>query len=124
MVIIATILNLPWTFLGILLALASVPAHLSFRRPGAMVIRVRSFWWQSWLKGRKGVRAMSIGSVVILGGNLLENDLEHEIIHVEQALRRPFIHPVLYMYQSLRYGYRQNKYEIEAYEKARNKYIS
>jgi hypothetical protein len=88
-----------------------------------VIITVKSFWWQNWLRGHKGVRAMSIGSVIILGQNLLENDLEHEVIHVEQSIREPFLHPLLYAYQSLRYGYRKNKYEIEAYEKAGNKYI-
>jgi len=88
-----------------------------------MVVTVRSFWWQGWLKSRRGVRAMSVGSVVLLGGNLLENDLEHELVHIEQSFREPFIHPVLYLYQSLRYGYRKNKYEIEAYKRAGNKYI-
>jgi len=66
---------------------------------------------------------MSIGSVVILGNHLLENDLEHELVHVEQAMRRPLIHPLLYVYQSIRYGYRQNKYEIEAYRRAGNIYV-
>ena len=123
MVLLATLLNLPWTLIGLILAIISLPRGITFKKPGAMVIRANDFWWQSWLKGREGVRAMSIGSVVILGRNLLENDLEHELIHVEQSLREPLVHPFLYAYQSLRYGYRKNKYEAEAYERARNKYV-
>lgn len=121
--LIATVLNIPWTIIGVVLALASIPARIRFERPGAVVISVRSFWWQSWLIQRRGVRAMSIGSVVILGTHLLKNDLAHELIHVEQAMRGPLIHPLLYVYQSLRYGYKNNKYEIEAYGKAGNRYV-
>lgn len=66
---------------------------------------------------------MSIGSVVILGGHLLRGDLEHELVHVEQSIQEPLIHPFLYTYESLRHGYRNNKYEIEAYKKVGNKYV-
>lgn len=121
--LVTIILNLPWTVIGLILATISLPEHVSVKRPGAIVVTVKSFWWQNWLKGRGGVRAMSIGSVVILGRNLLKNDLEHELIHIEQSIREPFIHPLLYTYQSLRYGYRNNKYEVEAYKKAGNKYV-
>lgn len=123
MILIATFLNLPWTLIGLILAIISLPRRVTLKKPGAIVVEVKGFWWQSWLKGRKGVRAMSIGSVVILGGYLLKNDLEHELVHIEQSIREPLIHPLLYAYQSLRYGYRRNKYEIEAYQKAGNKYV-
>jgi hypothetical protein len=123
MVLIATLLNLPWSLVGVILAIISWPRSITFKKPGAIVVEVEGFWWQSWLKGRKGVRAMSIGSVVILGRHLLNNDLAHELIHVEQSIREPFLHPLFYLYQSLRHGYLNNKYEVEAYQRAGNKYI-
>jgi len=116
--------NLPWTFLGLLPALLSLPVRASFHvRPFAFLIEVRSFWWQSWLPGHKGVRASTIGNIVLLGPRLLPHDLEHELIHVQQYEHEPLIHPFLYIYQVLRHGYRNNKYEVEAYQKAGNTYV-
>jgi len=121
---IVFVLNLPWTILGILLALLSAPRNVRFhRKPFALIFSVRSFWWQAWLPGYKGVRAASIGTVILLGPKLLPQDLEHELIHVEQYQREPFIHVFLFVYQSLRYGYRKNKYEVEAYKRAGNQYV-
>ena len=67
---------------------------------------------------------MAMGNIVLLGKNILDNDMEHELVHVEQFEREPFIHPFLYQYQNLVYGYKENKYEKEAYGKAGNTYIS
>jgi hypothetical protein len=44
----------------------------------------------------KNARASAIGHVVILGPNLEDKDLEHELIHVEQYERMPLIQPFLY----------------------------
>lgn len=60
---------------------------------------------------------------MLLGSNLLANDLEHELVHVAQYQREPFVHAFLYVYASLRHRYRNNKYEIEAYKKAGNVYL-
>jgi len=124
MSLLAHILNLPWTALGLLGAIASVPKSVrTHQKPLALVVIVRSFWWLSWLPGYKGVRAATLGNVVLLSSKLLPNDLEHELIHVEQNRREPLIKPFLYVYQSLRYGYKNNKYEIEAYKRAGNEYV-
>jgi len=72
----------------------------------------------------KNARAMAIGSVVLLGSNALDKDLEHELVHVEQSQRMPFIFPILYYIELFRRGYRNNKYEYEAYSKAGNAYKS
>lgn len=37
--------------------------------------------------------------------------------------RQPFIHPFLYLAESMRHGYRHNRYEEEAYRRAGNCYI-
>jgi hypothetical protein len=120
----AFLLNLPWMLLGILLALLSLPIKLRLhKKPFALIFTVRSFWWQTWLPMYKGVRACTLGNVMLLGSKLLPNDLEHELIHVEQCERVPLFHPFLYVYQTLRYGYKKNKYEAEAYSRAKNTYI-
>jgi hypothetical protein len=93
--------------------------HLS-SKPLAFVINVRSFWWAfGYLKN---ARAMAIGHAVLLGQKLEKNDLEHELIHVWQYQRAPLLHPVLYCIELIRKGYKNNKYEIEAYRKAGNLY--
>ena len=121
---IAFILNLPWTMLGFTAATVSVPRSMSVHnKPFALIIRVRGFWWLDWMAGRKGLRATTVGNVVLLGPRLLDKDLEHELVHIEQSNREPFIHPFLYFWESFRHGYRQNKYEVEAYKRAGNKYV-
>lgn len=67
---------------------------------------------------------MANGNVVQLAPTADEKDLEHELIHVRQYEEAPLVHPLLYFIESLRYGYRNNKYEREAYEKAGNRYLS
>lgn len=121
---ISFLLNLPWTILGLLAGIVSVPRKFSLNgKPYAFVLTVKSFWWYVWLPNMKGARAMAIGQTVLLGPNILQNDLEHELIHVEQAIRVPLVHPVLYTIETMRKGYRQNKYEVEAYDRAGNIYI-
>lgn len=119
------LLNLPWTLLGLLSSLLSLPKKVTLNKsPRAVVVSVQSFWWYSWLPGMKGARAMAIGNVVLLGPNILDKDLEHELVHTEQFNREPLIHPLLYSYQTFKHGYRNNKYEKEAYDKAGNVYKS
>lgn len=121
----AFILNIPWTLVGIVTALISIPTKLTFDQNHlAFIFQVKSFWWYTWLPGKRGARAMVNGHVVLLTPHILENDLGHELIHVEQFIRRPFIHPFLYTYQTWKYGYRQNKYEVEAYDRSGSKYLS
>ncbi|MDB5266823.1 MAG: hypothetical protein JWN89_638 [Parcubacteria group bacterium] len=121
---ISFILNLPWTILGVLAGIVSIPKKFQGNKnPFALVFTVKSFWWYTWQPKMRGARAMTIGHVVLLSPNILEHDLEHELIHVEQAVRIPLIHPVLYAIESFRKGYRENKYEKEAYGRAGNIYI-
>jgi hypothetical protein len=122
---LAFILNLPWTILGFFATLLSVPKKISFsKKPLAIIFHVRSFWWWQFLPGQKGMnpRAMVNGHCIQLGPNIEEADLAHEFIHVEQAIRQPFIHPILYELETRRHGYRNNKYEEEAYSKTGSRY--
>ncbi len=120
---LAFVLNLPWTILGLIFSILSIPKSISFSKSHiAIVFDVRSFWWYSWLPNMKYARGMAIGHVVLLG-KVLENDLEHELVHVKQSIRTPLIHPFLYFLETMRKGYRNNKYEVEAYGSAKNLYV-
>jgi hypothetical protein len=110
------ILNLPWTIILIVASVFSVPNKVKLHhKPFAIIIYVRSFWYYRWIPSQKGVRAMTLGSVILLGPKLLQNDLEHELVHIEQHEREPLIHPIMNGIETLRHGYRQNKYETGAY---------
>ena len=74
MTIVAYILNLPWTLLGILASIISIPINLSFKSR-AIVINVKSFWWYAWIPGMRGVRGMAIGNVALLSPRVILNDL-------------------------------------------------
>ncbi len=115
------ILNIPYTLIGLVMILVSVPTQLEFRKnPYAFVLEVKTFWWAFGYM--KNARAMAIGHTVLLGPNLEDKDLEHELIHVEQYERMPLVQPFLYYFELLRKGYRNNKYEDEAYRRAGNIY--
>ncbi len=110
---ISFVLNLPYTIIGLLCALLSMPTGLRFiTKPFALVFNVKSFWWQSMFI--KGVRASTFGSVIMLGPKLKAGDLQHEHIHVKQYNAMPIVFPILYSFELLLNGYKNNKYEIEA----------
>ncbi len=99
--------------------LVSLPRKIELRS-NALMIYVQSFWWRGV---KHGVRAMTLGNVVLLSSMIEKNDIEHELIHVEQHMRKSLIHPFLSLLEQLRYGHGlENKYEKEAYIRAGNKY--
>jgi len=118
---ISFVINLPYTVIGLIVALISMPNKISFiLRPCSIIFKVKKFWWKfGYLRN---ARAMTIGHVVLLGPNLEAKDFEHELIHVEQYQRLPLIYPFLYYYELIKRGYRNNKYEEEAYRRAGNIY--
>ncbi len=117
------ILNLPWTLIGVVTSFLSLPYKVTFRhKPLAIIVYVRSFWWINWLPGRKGSRGQTSGQLIQLGPLELPNDLEHELIHVEQAVRAPLIQPILYLIENHKHGYRKNRYEVEAYTRSKSIY--
>lgn len=120
MKLIRTFLNTPWNSLGVLLALLTIPRKVFFDSDSfAIIFKSKNIWWM-----KKSVRAATVCQIVILSDGALKNDLEHELVHVEQALRTPLIHPILYQIELLRKGYAKNKYEIEAYTRSQSKYVS
>lgn len=110
----SSILNIPWNLSGILFAVISVPTRAQIHRPYALVFTVKSLWWAKLLPSYREVRAVTIGQVVLLGGEVKQRDLQHELAHVAQAVRAPLVQPVLYTVETIRFGYRSNKYEKEA----------
>ncbi len=124
--LLAILLNLPWSIAGLFLALISIPKKIKVSfNPPAVIFYTHSFWWELLIPGRRGRRARAIatGNIVQLSPNILKADLEHELVHVEQAQRAPFVHPILYIWSVARHGYRYNKYEREAYDRAGNPYL-
>jgi len=110
---VSFLLNLPYTLIGLVVGLFSGIQNVELKRsPTTMIIMVQSFWWaRCYLKG---ARAVTMGHVVLLSPKIQKHDLEHELVHVRQHERLPFIFPFLYFVELLRKGYHENKYEKEA----------
>lgn len=117
-------LNAPWTLLGLVAALLSLPSRARvYRRPLAFVFKVKSFWWYQWLLPGTWIRGMAFGHVVMLNPDADEKDLAHELIHIEQFVRFPLIWPMLTLIEQLRHGSgMDNKYEREAYERSGSRF--
>ena len=115
------LLNLPYTIIGLFLGLTCIPIRTEWHKnPPAIIMPVKSFWWAMWIW--RGARAATIGHVILLSPKTEPGDLEHELVHVAQYIRAPLIHPLLYFINRIRYGYRNNPYEEEAYRGADNRY--
>lgn len=121
MEIVSFVLNLPYTLVGLLTAAVSFPKKIGVRAdPSHIVIDIKWWWWAiAWMKG---ARAATIGHVILLGDKTQEKDYEHELVHVRQYKKYPLIFPVLYYTELVRKGYRQNRFEDEAYRLSGNKY--
>lgn len=114
MKLVPLILNLPFTLVGIFPLILSGPYHIMLiHNPYALVVKVRRFWWAFGYF--KHARAMTIGHIILMSSKELKNDLEHELIHVKQYGKYPVIYPFLYVYELVKNGYRQNRFEDEAY---------
>jgi hypothetical protein len=84
-------------------------ASASYRR-GGLPVRIAG-----WAMGMPSVEAITLWRTVFLGPDTAISAalLLHELRHVHQFLeRRTF--PVSYLWQSLRYGYTRNAYEVDA----------
>lgn len=82
---------------------------------------VRRGRWLPALGGRlagmgRSAAAVTLGRTIVVhpavetSGRLLR----HELAHVRQWRRQPLTFPVRYLLGHLRYGYRENPYEVEA----------
>lgn len=120
---ISFVLNFPYTLVGVVLALFLRPKSWSWgKKPFYIVVEVSSdSFGFGYLRGWRG---MTVGHTIILNPRVEEKDFEHELIHVKQYDRLPLVFPFLYYLELIRHGYRQNKYEEEAYTGAGNVYRS
>ena len=111
---VSFMLNFPYTLTLFVLGLTCRPKYIKLnRKPFAIILKVRNFWWKGFVM--KYCRAMASGNTALLGPLEEGHDLEHELIHVRQHNKLPLIYPVFYYYETLRHGYRKNKFEDEAY---------
>lgn len=70
-----------------------------------------------WFAGTgRPAAAVTIGSTIVVHpeAKVSEALLRHELAHVRQWRERPWTFAVRYAVQHLRYGYRDNPYEVEA----------
>lgn len=112
---ISIFLNFPYTLLGIISALVTLSYSVKIHKnPFAIVFRTNHCWWGiGWYKY---MRACTIGNVILLTQKELKNDFEHELVHIRQQERYPFIFWFMYLWETFRKGYKNNKYEVEAYK--------
>lgn len=124
MMYLAFIFNIPFTVVGLIGALLSVPQGITIHRaPLAFALSVKSFWWYQWLLPGTWIRGMAFGHVVMLNPDADDKDLAHELIHVEQFTRFPIIQPLLNLWEMTRRGTgMDNKYEREAYERSGSRF--
>ena len=98
-----------------------------------MVVRIRENSWFASLAARKlktAKVAMVLGNTIHLWNTSREEFLAnqrwlcHELAHVEQYARYGFFRfVVLYLFESLRHGYRNNRFEAEAREREKHSAI-
>ena len=83
--------------------------HARYRR-GGLPPRIGG-----WALGLDSVDAITLRRTIFLSGNapLTASLLLHELRHVHQFLGEKTF-PVRYLWQSLRYGYSRNAYEVDA----------
>ena len=112
---VGLILNLPWTIIGFLGAILSVPTRVAFNKdPRAIIFIVRSFWWFP-VRGAKGI---TFGNCVLVLAHVGAKYTHHELVHVRQNMDKPLTGKFLYWYELIRKGYWNTSYEIEAYEES------
>lgn len=70
--------------------------------------------------GRKRAGAVTLGRTILFDADrpIAPDLIVHELVHVRQWNDDPLF-PLKYCGQSLRHGYRQNPYEVEAYARQR-----
>lgn len=101
MKIVLYILNLPWTLIGFLVGLLSVPERINLRSGWTILIKVKNLWLCEIFMGRM-VGGVTIGNTILLSKFSEVSTLEHEKVHVKQYERFPSIFPFLYIYEFLK----------------------
>ncbi len=107
-----TILNAPWSIIGIVLAAICLPRKISFVR-GVIACEVLRIWFIS-----PRYCAITLHRIVLYERGD-ENVLFHELVHTKQYERYWGLFPFLYVSETIRRGYSNNRFEIEAREYGR-----
>lgn len=115
MKIIIFILNFPWSLLGLFCGLLSLPQGIRMDKVQfVMVMNVKRLWINDIFLRRR-VRGFTLGNTVLLSDAFDNKTYNHEIVHVKQFIKMPLIFPLFYLAESIKNGYQDNKYEVEAY---------
>lgn len=85
------ILNLPYTLIGLVIGIISLPTKVGIKKDShfVIIVQVKSFWWAMGFM--KGARAMAIGHTILLSPKIEDRDFEHELVHVQQYDKAPLI---------------------------------
>lgn len=116
---IAFVMNLPWSLLGLVYGLLLLPSSIKIDKLAfVIVVRARRLWVNEVFLGWR-VRGFTLGNTVLLS-NLADNTTyDHEIVHVRQFTKKPFVFPILYCLEFIKNGYKDNKYEKKAYRESK-----
>jgi len=111
---IAFVLNLPWSLAGLFYSLLMLPRNIKTDKlQFVIVVRVKRLWINEIFLRRK-VKGFVLGNTVLLSDVADSDTYDHEIVHVGQFIKAPFIFPLLYCFESIKNGYQCNQYEKEA----------
>jgi len=112
--------NLPWTIIGTLNAIISLPIRVEIV-PGRLTVII---WVKSIRFIPKRFNGWTCGHAILVKTNVLHDDdvtaeriKSHELVHVEQFDKFWGIFPFIYLAEHLRHGYHGNRFELEAYNK-------
>ena len=70
---------------------------------------------------KKESSSITNGHIIQLSPLERPKDLKYELVQVEQSIREPLIHAILYTIEISKHGYLGNKHEREACARAGNK---
>ena len=113
--ILISILNFPWSIVGIILAFIFLPTGINNLNHNffAFIINVKRVWLIEIFYGKQ-IRGVTLGNVILLSNMADETTIKHELVHLKQFINSPFVFPFFYFIELARYGYKENIYEIEA----------
>jgi hypothetical protein len=111
---ISFILNLIWSLLGLAVAIISLPTKIGFESIAEVLVTETERLWIGEIFLRRKIKGMTFGNLVLLSKAKDELTLKHELAHVRQYNKMPFIFPFLYCFEVMRSGYERNKYDEAA----------
>lgn len=112
---LALILNLPWSIVGIIFTLVSLPIGINNFNFNfvTLLINVKRVWLIEIFYGKR-IKGVTLGNIILLSNIADEATIKHELVHSKQYINNPFIFIILYFIELIKHGYQENIYEIEA----------